>query len=247
MAPYKINISYDGTDFYGYQRQLEKRTVQGEIESALRKIGWAERTIRSSGRTDAGVHADAQVADFNLDWKHSKSDLKNAINTYLPQDIAVIAIQQVMDKEFHPRFSARSRQYRYQIYVNDHQLPILERYYWKIWPLPEISWMRSSAKILLGKHDFSRFGRPYESNGRTERMIYQVNWIKDQKRPAKLFLKIEANSFLYHMVRRIAFVLIQAGQGKVGNEEITNALNGIDSLPPGIAPAKGLFLEKINY
>lgn len=246
MALYQIHISYDGTQFQGYQRQIAYRTVQGEIEEALRKIGWNEKSIISSGRTDSGVHADEQIAIFEMQWMHPTENLQNAINAYLPEDVAVTGIRELLDGNFHPRFNAKSRIYRYQVYTNAIRLPLLERYYWKVWPAVEIDRMNHAASQLIGQHDFRSFGKPYETNGRTERVMMSAEWLKADT-DNRLIFRAEANSFLFHMMRRMVFILIKVGQKQISIQEVANALAGNDNLPPGIAPAKGLFLEKINY
>ena len=244
MALYQIKISYDGTDFHGYQRQMNKRTIQGELENALRKLGWAGGAITASGRTDTGVHADEQVAAFELDWIHSNGELGRALNYYLPSDISVISIN-LAKNGFHPRYEAKSRKYRYQVYVNSTKEPLLERYHWRVWPELDLELMNNAAGIIQGVHDFSAFGKPYEKNGRTHRIIEQAEW--KQISENRIYFQIRANSFLYHMVRRITFILIYAGQQKVKLDSIKDSLEGIGNLPPGIAPAKGLFLEEITY
>jgi tRNA pseudouridine38-40 synthase len=246
MALYQIHISYDGTQFQGYQRQITFRTVQGEIEEALRKVGWNEKSIFSSGRTDSGVHAEEQVAVFEMQWMHKAENLQNAINAYLPEDIAITGIEELVDGTFHPRFDARSRVYRYQVYINAVRLPLLERYYWQVWPAVDLELMNHAASQFIGQHDFRFFGKPYETDGRTERIMIAAEWMK-MGMDSCLIFRAEANSFLYHMMRRIVFILIKVGQEQISVQEVANALAGNDNLPPGIAPAKGLFLEKINY
>ena len=244
MALYKINISYDGTDFHGYQRQIRQRTVQGEIEIALRRLDWPGTAIVSSGRTDAGVHAEGQVATFNIVWKHSEEDLLNALNQILPEDISIRRIS-LVESGFHPRFDAIFRKYRYQIYLARARDPLLERYYWRVWPEPDFVLMNKAAKLICGTHDFRFYGRPPKKNGRTDRIVRIAEWrIKENK---KAFFQIEANSFLYHMVRRITFIIVSVGWLKVKIEDVEKSLEGEGNLPPGIAPAKGLFLEKIIY
>jgi len=247
MALYQINISYDGSDYHGYQRQKDQRTVQREIENALKKTGWLEDSIISAGRTDAGVHADEQIAVFHHEWEHTPNQMKKAINAYLPHDIVVVDLKKICDNDFHPRYQAQSRIYRYQMYSNEIRVPILERFYWRVWPDPDIQKMNNGAKELCGNHNFRLFGKPYKPDGRTERIVWYAMWKREDGSPPILTFRIEANSFLYHMVRRIVFILIRVGQGKIKLSEVTNALEGIDNLPPGIAPAKGLFLEKIKY
>ena len=248
MALYQLNISYDGTEYHGYQRQPRVRTIQGEIESALKAIGWRDNSIQSSGRTDTGVHADEQIASINLDWSHGEMQLKSAINTHLPRDIVVKSVHKILDKKFHPRYDAKSRIYRYQIYVSDTRRPKLDRYNWRVWPEVNLAKLHSVSKIIIGKHDFINFGRPYKPGGRTERLVIDTEWNNYEFDTDRYDFRITANSFLYHMVRRVVFILIRVAQGKVMEADVTDGIiKGIDNLPPGIAPAKGLFLEKINY
>ncbi|MDO9546436.1 MAG: tRNA pseudouridine(38-40) synthase TruA [Pelolinea sp.] len=244
MALYQIKISYDGTDFYGYQRQLIKRTVQGEIENALGELGWMGETITSSGRTDTGVHADEQVAVFELMWPHTDEDLGRALNYYLPSDLSVISVKIAKDG-FHPRYDAKSRKYRYQIYVNPSTEPLAERYHWRVWPEVDLELMNQAAGKICGTHNFSAFGNPYKKGGRTQRTIEKAEW--SRIRENRIYFQIRANSFLYHMVRRITFILVCAGQHKVKLDTIIDSLEGVGNLPSGIAPAKGLFLEEIIY
>jgi len=247
MALYQINISYDGTEYRGYQRQADQRTIQGEVENALQRIGWKGEAIVSSGRTDTGVHAEEQIAVFFIEWIHSDMDLLRALNANLPEDIAIHQVQKKKDTDFHPRYDAKSRIYRYQTYISQTRFPLLEKYCWKVWPEPDITLMNSGAAAIIGMHDFRWCGKPYKTGGRTERIIKEALWMKKNETPLRMDFRIQGNSFLYHMVRRLVFVLMQVGLGKVKITEVTDALEGDDNLPPGIAPAKGLFLEKINY
>jgi len=244
MALYQITISYDGTDFHGFQRQLNNRTVQGEIEHALRKLGWSGRTIISSGRTDTGVHAEGQIASFELDWNHSDEELEKAANFLLPSDISINHVLRAKEG-FHPRYDAKLRKYRYQIYIGSTVEPLAERYHWRVWPEPSFELMNKAAKVICGEHNFLLYGKPPKKGGRTLRSVESVEWERDKGNRA--FFQIKANSFLYHMVRRITFILVRVGQGKVMIDRIVDSFEGIDNLPPGIAPAKGLFLEEIFY
>ena len=244
MALYQIKISYDGTDFHGFQRQLNNRTVQGEIEHALRKLGWSGRTITSSGRTDTGVHAEGQIATFEFDWNHSDEELEKAVNSLLPLDISIN--RAIRAKEgFHPRYDAKLRKYRYQIYIGSTAEPLAERYHWRVWPEPSFELMNQAAKVICGNHNFFRYGKPPKEGGRTLRSVESAEWKREKGNKASF--QIKANSFLYHMVRRITFILVRVGQGKVMIDRIVDSFEGIDNLPPGIAPAKGLFLEEIFY
>ena len=244
MAPYQLTIAYDGTEFYGFQRQKNHRTVQNEIERALREIGWQERAILCAGRTDAGVHAEGQVIAFKLEWTHGPEDLVKALNSRLPLDVSVKTATVVSDN-FHPRYDALERQYRYQIAFITARDPILERYHWRVWPEPDHELLESAAEILLGEHDFCEFGKPPKEDITTIRSVYKAEWqfFKD----GKAYFTVSSKAFLYHMVRRIVFLLVRVGQKKVEAIELEKSFEKLGKLPAGIAPSQGLFLEKVNF
>ena len=244
MAPYQLTIAYDGTEFFGFQRQKYHRTVQDEIERALREIGWQERTILCAGRTDAGVHAEGQVIALKLDWSHSPEDLVKALNSRLPLDVSVRSAR-IASKNFHPRYDAQVRQYRYQAAFISERDPILERYHWRVWPEPDHGLLETAAEIILGEHDFCEFGKPPKKEVTTIRSVYTAEWqfLKD----GKAYFTISSKAFLYHMVRRIVFLLVRVGQKKVEAIELEKSFEKLGKLPAGIAPSQGLFLEKVNY
>jgi len=244
MALYKVIISYDGTDFCGFQRQKNGRSIQGEMESTLKELGWKERSIWFAGRTDAGVHAEGQVISFQLDWQHKDIELIKALNKYLPDDISVKEVQQT-HAGFHPRYDAKARIYRYQIYGGQSRDALLDRFYWRVWPIPDEDLMIESVKGILGTHDFRRLGCDVNGgDGVQKRTVDSAEWqfLEDHR----FFLRIRAQSFLYHMVRRIVFLLIRIGQKKIEPFDLNKGLD-FSKLPAGIAPAKGLVLEKVIY
>lgn len=243
MAPYQLTIAYDGTDFYGFQRQSNCRTVQQEIEIALKKIGWLGDTILSAGRTDIGVHAEGQEISFELDWAHHPIDLVKAVNSHLPADISVRDAKKV-DSGFHPRYDAVERKYRYQIVFLEQRDAIHERFHWRVWPKPKNSLLEEGAGIILGTHDFSRFGKPPRDDISTTRTIYQAKWSFFEN---YAFFTITSKAFLYHMVRRIVFLLVRLGQERFCAIDLEKSFDEKVKLPTGIAPAHGLFLEKVNY
>ena len=244
MAPYKITIAYDGTDFFGFQRQSSERTVQLELENALQALGWTGKSILFSGRTDKGVHAEGQVIAFDLDWSHNEYDLVKALNVYLPSDVAAVTAEKVSES-FHPRFDASLRCYRYQIYNSFIRNPLLERYYWSVWPEPKQEILKKAASLILGKHDFRRFGKPPDEGTTTVRTIEKSEWkISDD---GYLTYRISSKAFLYHMVRRIVFLLVRIAQGRIELTDLADGIKDGKDLPAGIAPANGLFLEKIIY
>ena len=137
MARYQVILAYDGTFFKGYQRQAQARTVQAVVETALRQLGWRGRTVLSAGRTDTGVHASGQVIAFDLEWAHPAEELLRALNANLPEDVAAREIHEA-DLEFHPRYWAVSRRYRYRLFCQETRDPLRERYAWRVWPPVEM-------------------------------------------------------------------------------------------------------------
>lgn len=243
LAHYKVILSYNGSEFAGFQRQKGARTVQGEFETGLRKLGWHEKSIRSAGRTDTGVHAKGQVASFNLDWSHNLEDLRNALNYYLPKDIAVQSAEEV-EPGFHPRFDAKTRHYSYAIFCQPVRDPLQEVFAWRVWPTVLLEPMEKAARDLIGTYDFRAFGSAVTKNGSTIREIFAAGW--RQTGDAFRF-DITANAFLYHMVRRITFVMVMIGQGQIPEETLAKGLETGSLEVTGMAPPQGLVLEEVVY
>jgi tRNA pseudouridine38-40 synthase len=226
------------------QRQADARTVQGELEEALRKIGWQGSSILVAGRTDAGVHAAGQVVAFDLDWGHSSQDLCNALNANLPPDIGAQGASRTVE-DFHPRFDAISRTYRYQIICREHRDPIRERYAWRLWPSPDFARLEASAGEFMGERDFSAFGTPPHEGGTTTRSVLESSWHKGD---ASLLYEVSANAYLYHMVRRMVHVQVEIGLGRSTIAALRDYLSGhSQEMIQGLAPAHGLFLQKVSY
>lgn len=244
MARYQIILAYDGSAFSGLQRQADVRTVQGSFEEALRKIGWQDRSILAAGRTDTGVHASGQVISFDLDWRHSLTDLQNALNATLSLDLAVKQVTQVR-ADFHPRYDARIRSYRYDIICQPHRDPLRERYAWRIWPELDFSLLQIAAKQMVGEHDFAPFGTPPKEDGVTIRQVFEAEWIQQKD---GMSFEVSANAFLYHMVRRMVSIAVEIGLGKQESGIIGKYLRGeIPGMIQGLAPPNGLFLTKVTY
>lgn len=244
MARYQVILAYDGTEFAGSQRQHSRtRTVQGEVEAALRKLEWPGKAIFIAGRTDSGVHASGQVIAFDLEWRHSPEALCQALNANLPPDMAAQAVQVAPD-DFHPRYAARARRYRYSIFCQDRRDPLRERFAWRVWPPVELGLLQAAAGLLPGTHDFAAFGSPTRPGGSTVRMVWQAGW---QALEAGWVFEIQANAFLYHMVRRLVFLQVLAGQGQLALQEFENGLITCQPQTPGLAPANGLVLVEVLY
>jgi len=250
MARYQLTLAYDGTDFFGSQRQAKPRTVQGELEKSLCKLGWVGRSVLMSGRTDTGVHATGQVASFDLDWSHSEADLVRALNAVLPTDIAVHEARMVHAK-FHPRFDATSRRYRYRLFCQPLRHPIRERFSWRVWPEIDEDVLAGSAKLFPGTHDFSAFGSPTTPKGTTVRTVMKAEWTHVEE--DEWHFEVQADAFLYRMVRRLVFAQVAVAQGKFSAEIIAHSLVEQGSagkrseIPAGLAPAHGLTLVEVTY
>jgi len=244
MAHYKVILAYDGTDFQGFQRQVNGRTVQASVEAALRSIGWQDSTILGAGRTDTGVHASGQVVSFKFEWHHSPEELQDALNANLPDDIAAQSVE-LTSSTFHPRFSAFARRYRYRLFCDNVRQPLRERFAWRVWPEVSINLLHETAAYLIGRHDFSAFGSAPQPGGSTIREIFSSSW---QVVNQDLVFEITGSAFLYHMVRRLVSFQVEVGQGKQNPNEIKSYLEGEQrELVQGLAPAQGLSLSEVVY
>ena len=249
MARYQIILAYDGTHFVGSQRQADSRTAQGELEKALRKLGWQEQSVYLAGRTDTGTHASGQVAAFDLDWGHELAKLQDALNAHLPHDMAVHDVKVVADT-FHPRFNATSRRYRYRLFCSGVRDPLRERYAWRVWP--PVTELVPLAVIWTGTHDFSAFGTPPRKGGSTVRTVHHAEW---QSHADEWTFDIQADAFLYRMVRHLVYVQVAVGQDRLNKETLIQALDNrpemrkkvYSQIPASLAPASGLTLVEVRY
>lgn len=241
---YLVRLAYDGTGFHGSQFQPELRTVQGEVEKALRKLNWQGETLLFAGRTDAGVHAAGQVIAFDYKWDHTEPELQQALNAVFPQDISAVQVRKTK-ADFHPRYDALSRKYQYQILCSQIRDPFQERFVWRIWPEVDVRLMKRATRDLIGTHDFAALGNPHQPGGSTVRNIFRVAW---KKRGELLIFEVVGNAFLYHMIRRIVIVSVKIGQGKTKLSAFQEYLSNPSGSPSqGLAPASGLSLVEVRY
>jgi len=244
MARYQIILAYDGTGFSGSQRQATARTAQSELEKALRRLGWQGKSVLLAGRTDTGVHAAGQVAAFDLEWNHPLDELVRALNSNLPEEMAVSAAKIVPD-DFHPRFDATSRRYRYRLFCQPLRDPLRERYAWRLWPSVDGETLREASQLLIGRHDFAAFGTPPRAGNSTIRTVMKAEW---RNQGDEWTFEVQADAFLYHMVRRLVYVQAAVGQGKFPAQAIADLLEGRQRVVrPGLAPANGLTLVEVTY
>lgn len=249
MARYQVILAYDGTDFIGSQRQAKPRTVQGELEKALRRLGWSGRSVLLAGRTDTGVHAAGQVVAFDLDWGHTDGDLLRALNANLPTDMAARDVR-VATPKFHSRFDAISRRYRYRLFCQPVRDPLREKFAWRVWPEIDSDLLNKVAQLFVGQHDFASYGTPPRAGSSTLRTVMNAFW---QAKDDEWHFEVQANAFLYRMVRRLVFVQVAVAQGKISVEAVAHSLAGQaeeperSELPSGLAPAHGLTLVEVTY
>jgi tRNA pseudouridine38-40 synthase len=242
--PYRALIAYDGTAYAGFQRQREGQpTIQGELERVLAELAQGPIRIKGAGRTDSGVHARGQVIGFELEWRHGPGALQQALNAYLPADIAVLNLEQC-EAGFHPRFDARRRAYEYIIYNAAVRSPIGRQYAWHVKrPIDEYK-MNQAAQALVGVQDFATFGQPPQGEN-TVRELFTAVCRRDDK---QVSIFIEANAFLQRMVRSIAGSLKLVGEGSWSVEQFVIALEACDRSRCGtVAPPHGLYLVSVTY
>jgi tRNA pseudouridine38-40 synthase len=240
----KAVLAYDGTNYHGFQRQAPEAepTIQGEVEAALKRLEQAG-TVWGAGRTDSGVHASGQVIAFDVNWSHGLVDLHRALNAVLPGDIAVLELEQVADS-FHPRFDALSREYRYRLYSTLVRQPLWDRYEWHVPPELALADMQRAATRLIGEHDFATFGQPTAGDSTIRNMLRAEVAVSDMH----ISIDLQANGFLYRMVRRIVGALVQVGRGELSEQDFVEILVAADpNRANQTAPANGLCLTRVNY
>lgn len=242
---WKCRVAYDGTGFSGWQSQPDNNAVQDHIERRLAAILGASVRIHGSGRTDAGVHARGQVFHFDADWKHGPEKLLAALRSGLPETIQVQTARQV-GADFHARYSAKGKIYRYHLHHGGFADPFAQRYTHSV-PRPlDVDAMRAGAARLVGTHDF----RAYSAFGGVEResTVRTLHKLDLTARGNDLRIDAEGNGFLYKMVRSLAGALISVGQGKLTPDDLSRILaHGERTRRVETAPARGLCLMKVLY
>jgi len=242
MSRYKITVHYDGTNYFGWQMQSHKRTIQGEIETALLPLNDNETVkIVGAGRTDTGVHALGQVAHFDLDTKLNVTQLLKALNARLPNDIRILAANLTED-EFHARFSAKRRYYRYQCYIGDNIL--FKNQSWFISEI-DVATLNEFANLIEGSFDFLSFSKINKELKNTICDIYESKWYKSEN---MLIFNVCGNRFLHHMVRYLVGTMVAGVQGKISLDYFRDLLNNPQkNVKIFKAPPEGLILVKIDY
>jgi len=242
---YRATIEYDGTHYYGFQRQREGLTIQAAVEEALALVAGHPVRLIGAGRTDSGVHALGQVIGFDLNWpdKHGSAALQRALNANLPEDIVVLQLTEAA-AGFHPRFDAQQRTYRYVICNTAVRRPLYRHHCWHLSHRLDVEVMNEAAVLLVGTHDFATFGRPPKGDN-TVRQVHEASW---QRVGEQLFFEITANAFLYRMVRSLVGSLKAVGAGEWTVEQFADAFQACQrSRSATAAPPQGLYLLSVSY
>ncbi|CAN5901531.1 tRNA pseudouridine(38-40) synthase TruA [soil metagenome] len=244
MRNIKLLLTYDGTDFHGWQRQPDLRTVQQVLEEAVEQITGVVPTANASGRTDAGVHALGQVVNVFTVFKHPPEVLVRALNAMLPMDVRVLGAWDV-SQAFHATIDAKSKRYRYVLDNAPIADPFRTRYAWHIFQKLDAEAMQRAARTLRGRHDFRSFETHWPNRTSSVRTIFDI----EVKRDGDIVtVEVEADGFLYNMVRSITGTLVLVGNGRRPESFVAQALQSERRAEAGpTAPPQGLFLVVVRY
>jgi len=238
----KLEIEYDGTDFSGWQIQPKLRTVQGEIQDKLQTILGHKVNLIGAGRTDVGVHALGQVANFKTESELNKNSIINGLNGLLPDDVVIKKIEEV-DLDFNSRYNAKSRLYKYRILLG--RTAILRKFVWEVLYSLNLENVFQATKKIEGEHDFSSFCVAESAKDNNVCQVSSANWGKSGD---ELIFKIEADRFLHAMVRSLVGTLVEVGRGYFSVSDFINIMEAKDRKKAGpTAPACGLYLVEVKY
>jgi tRNA pseudouridine38-40 synthase len=244
---YKLLLQYDGTDFHGWQIQTNLRTVQGDLTRVLSLLDNREVTVHGSGRTDAGVHAEAQVASVHLEREITPEKLRNAINGNLEGDVRVVSVEVAPD-DFHARYSATGKTYVYRVGNASVMSPFWRRYAIHEPRALNLEKMLKSSKLFLGEHDWTAFSAAQSDAESRVRTVTELKIAQSVTGFDLLEFTVSANGFLRYMVRSIIGTLLAVGRDEVDEETVRRAINDGDrSLAGATAPAHGLTLLRVQY
>lgn len=244
MRNIRLDISYDGTRYQGWQRlQSCENTIQGKIETALTRILGEPIEISGSGRTDAGAHAKGQVANFHCESDMDCAQILSELRRYLPEDIGIESCQEAGER-FHARLNAKSKTYRYRIWNSD--VPcVFDRRYVYVLPQPlDLGAMKKAGEYFIGKHDFSAFCR---NSGKKKSTVRNITELEIQQIGHEIQVTVSGDGFLYNMVRIITGTLLEVGLGQRTPESIPELFGAERNRAGFLPPAKGLCLEEVRY
>lgn len=244
MKNYKLLIEYDGTRYYGWQRQPNQTTIQGKLESVLSLMCGKDVEVIGAGRTDGGVHARGMTANVNLDTELSPEEIRDYLNRYLPDDIAVLEVKEASPR-FHARYNAIGKTYQYTCYDGDVK-PVFDRkYYTRLEEKPDVERMRQAAEVLMGEHDFRNFCVNPRMKKSTVRLVDRIVIERDG---GYIRFTFHGTGFLQNMVRIMVGTLLEVGCGRMTVEQVKEVLENPERQKAGpTAPAQGLCLMSVDY
>ena len=242
---YKLTLQYDGSRYDGWQKQGNTdNTIQGKLEAVLSRLAGEPVEVHGAGRTDAGVHAERQVASVKLPGSRPAAEARAYLNQYLPEDIAVVDAEEVDDR-FHARLSAKGKVYRYAVRMGDTPDVFRRKYQYRVESALDVDAMKQAAQKLCGTHDYRAFCANKRYKKSTIRTVYAIDIAVDG---ADLTITYRGGGFLYNMVRILTGTLIEVGQGQRRPEDMESILASLDRTNAGkTAPAQGLMLVKVEY
>ena len=244
MNNYKLLIQYDGGRYKGWQRLGNgENTIQGKIENVISELVGKEIEIIGSSRTDAGVHALMQIANFKISKNLTEAEVKNYLNRYLPQDISISEVI-LVPENFHARYNAKDKTYLYKIWNEEYTNPFMRKYSMHVEKKLNIPSMKRASQYFLGEHDFTAFSN---AKSKKKSMVREISAIDIEEIGGFIQIRVRGNGFLYNMVRKIVGTLIEVGLGQMEAENIPGIINSKERNQAGFADACGLYLEKINF
>lgn len=240
----KMEVSYDGSRYYGWEHQPNRETIQGKLENVLSRMTGEEVEVIGAGRTDAGVHAKKMIANAHLHTKKSEDEIKDYMNAYLPEDICVNDVKIASDR-FHARYNAVGKLYTYTCYVGREKPIFQRRYVYTLDKMPDLDSMQRAAEFLLGEHDFKAFCTNPHMKKSTVRVVDRIEIVR---RKDCVYFNFHGEGFLQNMVRILVGTLLEVGFGRMTPEQVREALASRDRKLAGpTAPAQGLCLMQVDY
>ncbi|MFZ3591123.1 tRNA pseudouridine(38-40) synthase TruA [Bacillus sp. DJP31] len=245
MNNYKLTIQYDGGRYKGWQRLGNgEDTIQAKIENVLSEMVGRKIEIIGCSRTDAGVHALAQIANFKISENLTESEIKTYLNKYLPQDISVIDVSIVPDR-FHARYNAKDKTYIYKIWNEEYTNPFMRKYSMHVDGKLDLAKMKTACQYFVGEHDFTTYSN---AKSKKKSMVREIYALDIEENAGFIHVKVRGDGFLYNMVRKIVGTLIEVGLGEIEADRIPAIINSKERvLTGGMADPGGLYLEKIDF
>lgn len=245
MNNYKLTIQYDGARYKGWQRLGNTdNTIQGKIENVLSELAGEEIEIIGASRTDAGVHALEQIANFKMAKQFTEEEVMQYLNRYLPNDISVVDVT-LVHARFHARYNAKEKTYVYKIWNKEYPHPFMRKYSMHVDEKLDVTKMKHASRYFLGKHDFTAYSN---AKSKKKSMVREIYSLEIKERDGFVNIRIRGNGFLYNMVRKIVGTLIEVGLGEKEAASIPSIIKSKERIQTGrMAHAQGLYLEKIGF